>query len=687
MDAGPRRRGTIMMRHSPSISRLLALMALLSLLAPALVRAKQRPVFIPLVQRERTILVQVDVHVEDGHGHPVRGLTAKDFILVVDGSVRDIDAFDEIITVAPADDAMASEPAAAGTAAARPSIVSPSYFVFFFDYVLSDQFERRLAARAADQVLRDVLRPEDRFTVVALGRRLKVLSQMVRVQDRDFETFSDLLDDADNFDSYADEGGSRESEVKDQYDRDPDMGQHLARSYATMEGNRVHKVLEVVRNLLTALEPIRERKMLLYFSAGVPEYPGAQYLHLAGLDGEIINGTRTTLFQRQRLFREANSGRVSIFPVDVAGMDPDFSTFQDFSRKKDGLVSLALNTGGKAILNTNDLGGALQGAVTASRHYYLLGFTPPSGGDGKYHKIRVRMWDSSWKVTSRSGFLDFNQSQLAKRQILGSFMLPEMFTELPLQFEVVPLERRGRKWLADVQLRLPAAALDLLPRGDGSYGQIEVGASLFRGATLTFRFDRALTLQFPSGSPQEEIVLQQTVKIRPGEYHGIAVVRDTVSGLVGSVSLDFELPEPRDKEVRIGMGRLAGKDVLNAQNDRRLAPQRQVVWSVPGDKARYQADAVLVVAYMLPGEGARPPWITHLVSRDGELVRMSHPSLRPVGRKGRDLATYEEIAAADLGPGHYSLSIIAGRGNATPLAEVEFQVVVDAAPELAGGGN
>ncbi len=660
-------------------------MALLSLLAPAMVRAEKRPVLIPLVQRERTILVQVDVRVEDARGRPVRGLTAKDFILVVDGSVRDINTFDEIITVAPADDTPAAEPATAGTTARQPSHVSPSYFVFFFDYVLSDQFERRLAARAADQVLRDVLRPEDRFTVVALGRHLKVLAQMTRVRDRGFETFSDLLANTDNFDSYADEESSRTAEVKEQYITDPDLGRHLARSYATVEGNRVHKVLEVVRNLLTALEPIRERKTLLYFSAGVPEYPGAQYLHIAEMDDAIISETRPTLFQRQRLFREANSGRISIFTVDVAGMDPDFGSLQDYSKKRDGLVSLALNTGGKAILNTNDLGGTLQDVVSASRHYYLLGFTPPSGGDGKYHKIRVRMWDSSWKVTARSGFLDFNQSQLEQRQVLGSFMLPEMFTELPLQFEVVPLERRGGKWLADAQVRIPAAALDRLPRGDGSYGQIEVGASLFRGAILAFRFDRALTLQFPSRSPQAEIVLQQTVEIKPGDYHGIAVARDTVSGAVGSVSLDFELPATRTKEVRIGMGRLAGKDVLNAENDRRLAAQRPVVWSVPGDVARFQTDAVLVVAYLLPGEGAEPPWITHRLLRDGKLVRTSHPSLKPVGRKGRDLATYEEISAADLGPGHYSLSIIAGRASAAPLAEVDFQVVGDAAPELAGG--
>ncbi len=137
-------RGTLMMRHSPAIPRLLALMALLSLLAPAMVRAKKSPVFIPLVQRERTILVQVDVRVEDAQGHPVRGLTAKDFILMVDGNVRDINTFDEISTAAPADDTAATEAGAAGRAAEQPAIISPSYFVFFFDYVLSDQFERRL---------------------------------------------------------------------------------------------------------------------------------------------------------------------------------------------------------------------------------------------------------------------------------------------------------------------------------------------------------------------------------------------------------------------------------------------------------------------------------------------------------------------------------------------------------------
>ena len=148
-------------------------------------------------------------------------------------------------------------------------------------------------------------------------------------------------------------------------------------------------------------------------------------------------------------------------------------------------------------MNTNDLAGELGEAVASSRHYYLVGFTPRSGGDGTYHRINVRLWDSKWKVVARSGFMDFSAKQTDERQILGSFVLPEMFTELPLELELMPLERRGKKWLAEAQIRIPVTAMDRLPRGPGSYGQIEVGATLFRGSALAFQFERALTVQFP----------------------------------------------------------------------------------------------------------------------------------------------------------------------------------------------
>ena len=147
--------------------RPLAAVGLALALAAGDVMAAETPVFSPLVQRERTVLVLVDVRVEDAAGRPVQGLGPDDFTLIVDGRRQAIDAFEEIVSPA-------RRPAGAGDATPGDQAASPSYFVFFFDNILSNHFERRQAALAADRILEGVLRKEDRFTVVALGRRLHI---------------------------------------------------------------------------------------------------------------------------------------------------------------------------------------------------------------------------------------------------------------------------------------------------------------------------------------------------------------------------------------------------------------------------------------------------------------------------------------------------------------------------------
>ena len=57
----------------------------------------QERVYAPLVQRERTTLVLVDVRVEDRAGNAVYGLTKEDFILRLDKKTVPIASFDEIL--------------------------------------------------------------------------------------------------------------------------------------------------------------------------------------------------------------------------------------------------------------------------------------------------------------------------------------------------------------------------------------------------------------------------------------------------------------------------------------------------------------------------------------------------------------------------------------------------------------
>ena len=69
------------------------------------------------------------------------------------------------------------------------------------------------------------------------------------------------------------------------------------------------------------------------------------------------------------------------------------------------LRTLAENTDGIAVVNTNDLAGGLHRIVDDTSAYYLLGYySPTMKMDGAYHKIDVRMKRAGLTVKARRGY-------------------------------------------------------------------------------------------------------------------------------------------------------------------------------------------------------------------------------------------------------------------------------------------
>ena len=64
----------------------------------------------------------------------------------------------------------------------------------------------------------------------------------------------------------------------------------------------------------------------------------------------------------------------------------------DLSREAEGSESLALDTGGFVVKNSNDLSGGINRVSSESRVYYLLGYNPTDlRRDGKFRKIEVKL--------------------------------------------------------------------------------------------------------------------------------------------------------------------------------------------------------------------------------------------------------------------------------------------------------
>ncbi len=145
----------------------------------------------------------------------------------------------------------------------------------------------------------------------------------------------------------------------------------------------------------------------------------------------------------------ANRASVVIYAIDPAGLTtdglsadvrtpgqvPGAANPQDFSAstllapqlvdrnrmsrisRQDSLLEIAGQTGGLAILDTNDLHAGLDRILEDHSGYYLLAYEPDPGtfeGKATFHELKVRVKRHGLKVRSRQGFYSVSDDVVAK---------------------------------------------------------------------------------------------------------------------------------------------------------------------------------------------------------------------------------------------------------------------------------
>jgi hypothetical protein len=143
--------------------------------------------------------------------------------------------------------------------------------------------------------------------------------------------------------------------------------------------------LSALGAIVTHLGGLREgRKSVVFFSQGPP---------LGRLGGPNEERLREVL-------QAANRGNVTIHVIDprpLGGGAPLGGT--------DALFRLYNETGGRAIINSNNPSQRLDGIISDASAYYLLGYTPARAfADGRFHRIDVTVKRRGVRVTARRGY-------------------------------------------------------------------------------------------------------------------------------------------------------------------------------------------------------------------------------------------------------------------------------------------
>ena len=144
-------------------------------------------------------------------------------------------------------------------------------------------------------------------------------------------------------------------------------------------------------------------------------------IHLGGLK----EGRKTLLFvtegfamdtaDMREISMAANRMNVAIYPVDPLGMPAGVVRGSPgvlgMTGSKDVLKQFALDTGGDAIVGTNDFDRALRRVARDSSAYYLIAYESPHPDDGKFHNVIVKVKRPRLSVRARSGYLAFKQAE------------------------------------------------------------------------------------------------------------------------------------------------------------------------------------------------------------------------------------------------------------------------------------
>ena len=143
--------------------------------------------------------------------------------------------------------------------------------------------------------------------------------------------------------------------------------------------------------------------------------------------GGIKQGRKTVIFVSEGftlavddvrdLYQAANRANVAFYPVDPRGLTmsngrtTSGQMMNGLVSDRDAMETLASETGGRAIVQKNDISAALGQVIRDSRAYYLIAYESPHPDDGKFHKVTVRVKRPRATVFARTGYWAFKRGE------------------------------------------------------------------------------------------------------------------------------------------------------------------------------------------------------------------------------------------------------------------------------------
>ena len=509
-------------------------------------------------------VVNVDVIVTDKQGQPVHDLTRDVFELLEDGrpveivnfyAVRDRRTAPAVDRLAVPGREVASLPPADPLARQEVPPEQRLHLIVYVDNLFLRPFQRNSVNREVARFLQFNTEPGDQVMVVSFERTLRVRQHFtgdVRLAQR-------ALEEMETANALGQQQLAERRAVIERIETARSIGeaQTHADFFAKSLHNDAENSIRALKELVGSLGGLPGRKALLYVSEGVPMAAGEELFALVDLrhGRQASSQLMANRYGLRRDFRElvakANANRVTFYALDAGGSGSHSSLSAEYGRsdgsyvevafvedanRQEPLMALAEGTGGRAILNTNNFAGGLEGVASDLDTYYSLGYAPPNPGDGRYHQIDVRVKRKGLTARHRQGYRDKTAESRMDDGTLAALLYGASTNPLGVEVRLGKAIAGDRgNYRVPVEVRIPLGRVALLPQGDQHHGRLRVSVAVMDddGETST-----PSQQPFPVSVPSDELAAaQQTfytysaeLLMRPGQHQVAVGVSDELGG-------------------------------------------------------------------------------------------------------------------------------------------------------------
>jgi VWFA-related protein len=549
----------------------------------------------PVPLQSRVNLVPVRVVVRDGNGNAIANLHREDFQLFEDGKPQIVSNFTVEALASFSGAANASESAAGSTAPAPPraGFLPPARFVaLLFDdphLNLQDLMQARIAA---GKYVDKYLAPTDRVAVFTVSGQ----TQADFTDDRAklHEKLSELLPRAV---TAADPSVSADCPVMDYYEaveiqdhHDPDVlgvatqdamacleaesaslpstqaaeaslaqqAQALATAAALrmedMGDEETAYALRRLKQVVDRMSVLPGQRSVVLISPGFI-YPNREVEYSELVDRAIREGVFINTLDARGVYTP-DLGDISQPTNDPNPVTMGYRTrlhVEGQASQIEVLIDLALETGGQAFHDDNDLLAGFRQIVSAPEGYYLLAFVPQNMKyDGRFHSVRVQLAEKNkYTIQARKGFYapkhGETPEEAAARDIQDALFSQEEQRALPVALQTQFYKTDAADAKLAVLAHVDLAHIHFDKAGGRNNNDLTVVAAVFdRNGNYVTGTQKVIEMKLRDETlarlSQTGVTVRTNFDVKPGDYVVRLVVRDANAAQLGAESGAVEIP-------------------------------------------------------------------------------------------------------------------------------------------------